>query len=125
MMFILLADSVVVLHMIFIVFAVSGGLLALKWPKIAYAHIPVVLWGAYIEFSGGICPLTPLEVKWRMAGGQAAYEGDFISRYLLPIIYPAELTREIQIILGSVLLLINGLAYAWLLFKWRRHQDGF
>jgi hypothetical protein len=118
-----LADSVVVLHMVFILFAVSGGLLALKWPKIIYAHIPAVLWGAYIEFSGGICPLTPLEVKWRIAAGQEGYAGDFIGRYLLPIIYPAELTRDMQLILGVTLLLINGLAYGWLWWNWRRHKQ--
>ena len=124
LMYRLLADFVVVLHMLFIVFAVSGGLIVLKWPKIAYVHIPAVLWGAYIEFSGAICPLTPLEIGWRIAAGQKAYQGDFIERYVLPIIYPHNLTREIQLVLGAILLFINGVAYGWLLLKkWRRHRD--
>ena len=118
----ILADFVVVLHMLFIVFAVSGGLMVLKWPKMAYVHIPAVLWGAYIEFSGGICPLTPLEIGWRIAAGQKAYQGGFIERYVLPIIYPSDLTRESQLILGATLLFINGLSYGWLLLKKRRRQ---
>jgi len=117
-----LADFVVVLHLLFIVFVISGGLLAVKWPKTAYLHIPAVLWGAYIEFTGGFCPLTPLEIKWRIAAGQEAYEGGFIAHYLLPIIYPAGLTRDMQFILGVTLLFINGLAYSWLLVKWMRRK---
>lgn len=117
----ILADIVVLAHALFILFVVSGGLFALKWPKIAYGHIPAALWGVYIEFTGRICPLTPLEIKWRLAAGQEAYQGDFVGRYLLPIIYPADLTRDIQVTLGAVVLILNIGVYSWLMLK-RRHR---
>ena len=116
----LVADGIVMLHMLFILFVVSGGFLALRWLKIVYLHIPAVVWGVYIEFSGAICPLTPLENWFRLKSGQIAYEGDFIERYIIPIIYPANLTRELQVTLGVCALLVNLLAYGLLISQRRK-----
>lgn len=115
----LLADVVVVVHALFIVFAVLGGLLALWRPWIALVHIPAALWGAYVEFSGRICPLTPLENRYRDLAGEAAYSGGFIAHYITPLIYPEGLTREIQLWLGIIVAAINLLAYGLVARKLR------
>lgn len=107
-----LADAVLLLHLWFIVFAVGGGLLALRWRWMPWLHLPALAWGATVEFTGWICPLTPLENTLRQAGGAAGYAESFIERYLLPLIYPGELTRELQFVLGGALLLINAVVYA-------------
>ncbi len=120
MLYRVLADLVLVTHFVFIAFVVAGGFAALRWPKLAWAHVPCFVWGALIEFAGWICPLTPLEVRLRIASGQAGYSGGFIERYLLPVIYPGALTREIQIWLGVSVLALNVLAYAWLVRRLRR-----
>ncbi|MGD8595060.1 MAG: DUF2784 domain-containing protein [Gammaproteobacteria bacterium] len=119
-MYAFLADSIVVLHLLFILFVVSGGFLALKWLKVVYLHIPAVVWGVYIEFSGKICPLTPLENWFRLKSGQMGYEGDFIERYIIPIIYPVNLTRDMQFTLGATALLINLLAYSLLVLQLKK-----
>lgn len=113
----LLADGVVAIHALFIVFAVLGGFLALWRPWIALVHVPAALWGAYVEFSGRICPLTPLENRFRDLAGEAGYAGGFIAHYITPLIYPAGLTREIQLWLGVVVVAINLLAYGLLARK--------
>ncbi len=120
MLYRLLADLVLVVHLLFIAFVVAGGFAAIRWPRLAWAHVPCFVWGALIEFAGWICPLTPLEVRLRIASGQAGYSGGFIERYLLPVIYPGALNREIQIWLGLSVLALNGVAYAWLLRRLRR-----
>lgn len=120
MVYRLLADLVLVVHLIFIAFVVAGGFAAVRWPRLAWVHVPCFVWGALIEFAGWICPLTPLEVRLRIASGQAGYSGGFIERYLLPIIYPGALNREIQIWLGLSVLALNAVAYAWLLRRLRR-----
>ena len=120
MLYRLLADLVLVIHLLFIAFVVAGGFAAIRWPRLAWAHVPCFVWGALIEFAGWICPLTPLEVRLRIASGQAGYSGGFIERYLLPIIYPGALNREIQIWLGLSVLALNAVAYAWLLRRLRR-----
>lgn len=112
----ILADIVVALHFMFIVFVLLGGLLALRWRKVMWVHLPAVIWALWIEFFGGICPLTPLELWLRRAAGEAGYQGGFIEHYLLPLIYPAGLTREIQIVLGLIVIGVNLLVYA---FLWR------
>jgi len=107
----LLGDAVVVLHAAFVLFVLSGGLIALRWRKVAWLHVPCVLWGLLVEFAGWICPLTPLENCLREMGGQAAYPGDFVGRYLLPVLYPERLTRGIQIGLGLAALALNAAVY--------------
>ena len=116
----LLADGVVVVHGLFIVFAVLGGFLVVWKPWVAYAHVPAMAWAAYIEFAGGICPLTPLENTFRRLGGEAGYTGGFIEQYITPMIYPGGLTRGTQIVLGIVVIGVNLLAYGLLWRKLRR-----
>ncbi len=120
----LLADLTVLLHAAFIVFAVFGGLLVLRWPRIAWLHLPAVLWAAFIEFSGRICPLTPLENHYRDLAGESGYSGDFIEHYVLPVIYPAGLTRNIQLWLGIGVVAVNVLAYAFALRLALRARPG-
>ena len=103
----ILADLVVGVHALFVVFVVAGGLLVLRRPWVAAAHLPAAVWGALIEFSGWICPLTPLEKSLRAAAGQAGYEGGFIEHYLLPVLYPAGLTRGVQLVLGAAVIAVN------------------
>lgn len=114
-----LADLVVVLHLGFVLFVVLGGLLVLRYPRLAWAHLPCAAWGALIEFAGWICPLTPLENWLRRQGGGAGYAGGFVERYLLPILYPGHLTRGIQIALGIAVVAVNVLVY-WRV--WARRQ---
>jgi len=113
-----LADSVLILHLCFILFVVLGGLLALKWPWVAWVHLPAAAWGALVEIMGWICPLTPLEIAFRRAAGSAAYEATFIERYLVPIVYPSALTREMQLALGLFVLGTNLAVYG--VVWWRR-----
>jgi hypothetical protein len=110
------ADLVVVVHFVFILFVVLGGFLAMRWRKLIYYHLPAVVWGVFIEFSGGICPLTPLENWFRQAAGQSGYEGGFIEQYLVPIIYPVNLTRDLQITFGLTALSLNIVAYGVLIY---------
>jgi len=106
-----LADAVLVLHLAFILFAVLGGLLVLRHPRLAWLHLPAVAWGVLIEFAGWICPLTPLENRLRIQGGEAGFSGGFINHYLVPLIYPDGLTRELQWLLGGLVLAINAAIY--------------
>jgi hypothetical protein len=115
-----LADCLVVLHLLFIVFVVAGGLLVERWPKLLLLHLAAACWGAFVEVSGAICPLTPLENHLRQAAGQAGYAESFIEHYLLPIIYPAGLTRNIQFALAGLVILINLALYARLLHRRQR-----
>lgn len=115
----MLADVVLTMHLLFIVFVALGGFLVLRWPRIAAVHLPAAAWGVAIELGGWICPLTPLENWLRRLGGEAGYSGAFIERYLLPVIYPSELTREIQIGLGLLVVALNALAYALVLRRRR------
>ena len=114
MLYGLLADFVVILHAAFVLFVLVGGLLALKWPWIVRLHLPAATWAAVVEFSGWLCPLTPLENWLQAQAGGHSYETDFIGHYLLPILYPAGLTREVQMVLGSIVLIVNGAVYALL-----------
>ena len=115
-MFRVAADFVVLVHVAFVVFVVLGGLLVARWPRLALLHLPAVAWGVFIELRGWICPLTPLENALRQRGGSSAYEGDFIEHYILPLLYPAHLTRSTQIGLGSLAVIINLLLY-WLVVR--------
>ena len=102
-----LADLVVALHFGFVLFVGSGGLLVLRWRRVAWLHVPAVVWGVWIEFSGRICPLTPLENQYRQLGGRAGYSGGFIEHYILPVLYPHGLTRTAQVILGLAVAAFN------------------
>lgn len=117
-----LADLVLVVHFAFVLFVVLGGFLALRWPRVAWVHAPVALYGATIEFLGFTCPLTPLENALRQRGGGAGYEGGFVEHYVTAAIYPTGLTREIQIALGIAVLVINAVIYAVLLRRHRRDR---
>lgn len=123
MIYSLLADLVVVAHLAFILFVVAGGLLAVRFRRALWIHLPAALWGALIEFAGGICPLTPLENRLRLKAGELGYEGSFVEHHMLPIVYPEELTRNGQILLGGLVLVVNALVYAFLLR--RRRQASF
>jgi hypothetical protein len=120
-MYRLLADLVLILHLAFVVFVLCGGALVLKWRWIAWLHLPAAFWGAVVEFTGWICPLTPLENWLRAQGGQATYRSDFIAQYLLPLLYPDNLTRGIQLLLGAMVVVLNAAVYWWL---WRRQPHG-
>ena len=115
----------VILHMGFICFVLVGGLLVLKWQRLVLLHIPAVIWGSLIEFRGWICPLTPLETQLRLLGGQAGYSGGFIEQYLLPVLYPALLHQNLQLILGTFVLILNLLIYSWVVKKvWLSNSPG-
>jgi hypothetical protein len=114
------ADLIVVVHLFFILFVAAGGLLTLRWPSLAWVHLPAALWGAFIELGGWICPLTPLEINLRQSAGEAAYSGEFVEHYVLPLVYPSGLTRDIQIGLGIAVLTLNGLIYGTLIARCRR-----
>ena len=117
----LAADTVVLIHLLFILFVLLGGLLVLRWPRLALLHLPAAAWGMAVEFLHLYCPLTPLENRLRLAAGQAGYDGGFVEHYLIPLIYPAGLTPQIQLWLGGVVLVVNALVYGWLLLRlWRR-----
>ena len=112
-MYPLLADLVLIVHLAFAVFVLCGGLLVLKWRWIARLHLPAVVWGAVVEFTGWICPLTPLENWLRVQSGEAGAQDDFTTRYLLPILYPVDLTRDVQLLLGTVVIAVNAGMYCW------------
>jgi hypothetical protein len=113
-----LADLVLLLHGAFVLFVVAGGALVLRWPRLAWVHVPMALWGVMIEFVGFTCPLTPLEKAWRQAAGGAAYAGGFIEHYVTAALYPAGLTRPIQVVLGLLVLAINAGVY-WTVWQRR------
>ena len=108
----LLADLVVVAHVAFVAFVVVGGYLALRWRRLAWLHVPAALWGALIELTGWICPLTPLESALRRLAGEAGYRGGFIEHYILPVLYPVHYTVGLRLALAAVVVLLNGVAYA-------------
>ena len=112
-----LADVILVCHFLFILFVIFGGVLLFISKKIVFLHIPAVIWGMSIEFFGWICPLTPWENRLRQAGNSSGYSGGFIEHYLVPIIYPDELTRNMQFCFGLTVLLINIFVYAVVIIK--------
>ena len=125
MIFGALADLTVAIHLAFVLFVIGGGLLVFWRPGLAWAHLPAAAWGAWIELSGGICPLTPLENALRVRGGGAVYDESFVERYLIPLIYPETLTPEMQTMLGVVVIVTNVAIYAVAIARWRRRsRDG-
>ena len=119
----LAADAVVAAHFGFVLFVLLGGLLALRWRRILWAHFPAALWGIAIEFSGWVCPLTPLENHLRSQAGEAGYSGSFIAHHILPALYPAGMTRGDQIVLGVFALVVNVLVYWRVLARSGRPTD--
>lgn len=117
------ADAVVCVHVAFVCYAVLGGLLVFVCRACVWFHLPAVLWAVFVEFADRTCPLTPLENWLRIRAGAAAYSTDFIEHYLVPLLYPAHLTRGLQIGLGAFVIAINAVVYAWLWHK-RRHSGG-
>ena len=107
------ADLVVLIHFAFVAFVVGGGLLAYRWPRARWVHLPAALWGVLIEWTGGVCPLTPLEIALRQRGGEAGYAGGFVEHYVIPVLYPSALTRPVQVALGAGVVLANVVIYWW------------
>ena len=124
MLFRLAADAVIVVHAAFVAFVVLGGALVARWPRLVWAHVPAAVWGAFIEFAGWICPLTPLENELRYRGGLTRYEGDFVEQYLLPILYPEHLSRNVQFVLGALVIVVNAAAY-WYVIRRATRPAGF
>ncbi len=116
----ILADAVLIIHFLFIAFAVAGAFLVLRWPRLAWAHLPAAIWGAVVELTGWICPLTPLENHFLQRAGQSGYSGDFVEHYLLKVIYPDGLTARSQVALGLLVVAINLALYAVVIARWRR-----
>jgi hypothetical protein len=110
----LLADLVVIAHLTFILFVIGGGLLAFRWKRAVWLHLPAASWGVLIELAGWICPLTPLENRLRLKAGESGYEGSFVEHHILPVVYPEELTRSGQLVLGAMVLIVNAVVYALL-----------
>jgi hypothetical protein len=113
-----LADFVLLSHLAFIVFVIAGGCFALRWRWVPFVQLPAALWGVFIEISGRVCPLTPLENALRHAAGSSGYSGGFVEHYLVPVIYPSALSHPIQLVLASLVVFVNALVY-WIV--WRRH----
>ncbi len=108
----LAADLLVLIHFGFIIFVVLGGLLVFRWPKVAWVHVPAAAWGAWIEFSHGTCPLTPLEQSLRVKAGTPTYDGSFIDQYIIPLVYPPGFDPETATLLGLAVLSINIVIYS-------------
>lgn len=114
-----LADGMVVLHALFVAFVLLGGVLVVWRPRLAFLHLPAAAWGAWVEFTGTTCPLTPLENQWRRAAGDAGYPGGFVEHYLVPVLYPDGLTSRVQLAYGIVVIAVNVALYG---LAWRRAQ---
>jgi hypothetical protein len=116
------ADALVIAHLAFIMFVMLGGLLLLKWPRLIYLHLPAVAWGTLVELRGWLCPLTPLEQHYRTLAGETGYSDSFVQHYLLPLIYPAGLTRDVQTLLAMCVITINLVIYAVMYVKYQRNS---
>ena len=116
-----LADLVLCIHVSSVFFVIFGGLLVLKCRWTAWLHLPAAVWGAVVEFTGWICPLTPLENRLREQGDEASYRSDFIAQYLLSVLYPEDLTRGLQLLLGTGVVVLNAAVYWWL---WQMQMRG-
>lgn len=114
-----ISNLIVIVHFLFILLVLFGGLLVLRWPKLVWLHLPIIIWGFLVELNGWFCPLTPWENHFRELAGAQSYQGDFIGEYLLPLIYPAELTREMQYSFAAVVLILNAIIYY---FIWRNSR---
>lgn len=120
MIYRLLADVLVIVHLLFILFALFGAFMALRWRWLWLVHVPVVIWGVLVEVNHWICPLTPLEYWLRLKGGESGYQESFVEHYIVPIVYPTNLTETMQYWAAAVLIVINVFAYALLIYR-RQH----
>jgi Protein of Unknown function (DUF2784) len=111
-----LATATALLHFAFIAFVIFGGLLVLRWPRLMWLHLPAAVWGVLIEFFSWYCPLTKWENHFLREAGRAGYDGGFVAHYIMPVIYPAGLTREIEIVIGAFVLILNAVIY-WRVFR--------
>lgn len=125
MLFRWLADALVTVHAAFVLFVVAGGVAVIRWQHLAWLHAPAAAWGALVEFSGWVCPLTPLENAWRARAGEAGYSGGFVEHYVLRALYPAGLTRANQLVLGACVLIVNAAAYALVYRRWHPRPSRF
>jgi hypothetical protein len=116
------ADAVLGVHFAFVLFVLLGGLLVLRLAKLAWLHVPAVAWAAFVELSGRVCPLTPLENVLRQAAGDAGYAGDFLEHYIVAVLYPEALTRNLQVVFGAAVVLVNVAIYAVVLQRSRRRR---
>ena len=116
-----LADAVLSVHLLFIIFVMVGGGIAIRFRWVVALHVPAVAWGIFVELSGRICPLTVIENKFREAAGSAGYTGGFIEHYLVPVIYPEGLTRHVQVLLAGVVISANFAVYGYQYYRLRRH----
>lgn len=123
MLYRLAADLLVLIHFSFVIFVVLGGLLVFRWPKVAWAHLPAAAWGAWIEFAGAVCPLTPWEKSLRAKAGGDIYDGGFIDNYIIPLIYPPGLSEDVATLLGFFVLGINFLIYSMVVYRWVQRRD--
>ena len=123
MLYRIAADGVLLLHLAFIAFALVGAALAARWPWVVAIHLPAAAWGFFVELSGRVCPLTHAENHLRIMAGQSGYSESFIEHYLLAIIYPDGLTREIQFALAALVVLVNAAAYGWLIHRHRSSRS--
>jgi len=121
-LYLVLAELTILLHFLFVAFVVLGGVTVFRWPRLMYFHLLALAWGIYIELSGGICPLTPLENHFRYLAGIQPYEGGFINHYLMPILYPRGLTHNIQLWFAFVLIIINLLIYSVFIYLQRKKR---
>ena len=126
MLYSALADFVVLAHVAFILFAVLGGFLVLKWRWVAWLHIPAAVWAVVVQVSNWYCPLTPLEIRLRELGGAMSYHTSFVEHYVLPVLYPAALTKQEEVTLGIVVLAINVGVYVFVVgdIARRPRKDG-
>ena len=117
------ADGVVVIHLGFILFVFLGALTLFRWPWMIWVHVPAAVWGGLVELIGAPCPLTPLENHLRRVGNSEAYSGGFIDHYIMPIVYPPGLTRETQVYLGVLILVLNITIYYKFLTRKRAARE--
>lgn len=117
MAFRLAADGVLLLHLAFILFALLGATLSLRWRWMPYVHVPAAAWGFFVELTGRVCPLTHMENYFRIKAGQTGYAESFIEHYILNIIYPSGITRDTQFVLAGVVVVVNVAIYGWLLYR--------
>lgn len=116
-------DTIVLLHFIFVLFVLFGAVLLLKWQKLIWLHIPAVIWGIMVELNGWLCPLTPLENRLRQEAGLGLYHGDFVMHYIMPVLYPVNLTRTTQVLFGLIVIIVN-LGIYFYVFRIRRRRPG-